>query len=116
MNNQQQHMMEIRSQAVATAATALGDPEDYRVTSDRKGPGESAGGVAGALGARATESSSYSSSDYADALIQVAEYITTGRLNRDDLVPEVAAMYAAAPEPTRDDAAETIAIMREARP
>ena len=99
--------------ALRAAADSLGDPALYVSKSTTRGPGEPATGLMGALGGRTNDRESvYRSIDYPNALIQVAEYIVTGRFGPDDVRPE--ALAAAQDGADDDDVRDAIALMREA--
>lgn len=106
---------DIRAEAVQAAAEALGDPSHYLTSSDSTHPGEAAGGVMGALGGRTTNKTHHTGTQYDTALIAVAAFIETGRLDRDDFGPELQAAARAFPAPDSDEVEEHLRLVRKAR-
>lgn len=106
--------VEVRAEAVRTAAAALGRPELYHERHTSRDEPEPARGMAGAFGAtRSPRSHETRSSGYPAALVRVADFIATGAVDRDDLLPQAAAV--AREGAAAGEVRESVELMREAR-
>lgn len=70
-----------RAKAIKVASEVVGMPDDYQQTYETKGKPIQAKGIRGAFGSTdAGDSSKITANTFPDALISVADYIVTGKI------------------------------------